>query len=312
MVRPQKKGEEKQANPRERIENSGLLWSHSSRCEHKVEKCMETQSLAQVTPGFPFCYPMNCWGILTKERGVRSARAAYLRGCAKRRNSTVIHVIAGIQKLENAAASFWNSVFAGMTLRRCEAFSLAGVFFAQTLRETVYQKDLQQMKKLRLRVIGDPVLRRKAHRIDKVTPRTRETIDAMWEMMYESNGVGLAAPQVGLSQRIIVVDTREPGEKYALVNPEIIWTGDEMTPLSEGCLSVPGLEGEVIRPSEVRVTGLTPEGKRIEVSGKDLLAKVFQHEIDHLEGVLFIDRLSPNDLERLEPDLAKFETHAVV
>lgn len=168
------------------------------------------------------------------------------------------------------------------------------------------------MKKLRLRVLGDPVLRKKARRVDKVTPKTRETIDAMWEIMYESNGVGLAAPQAGLSQRIIVVDTREPGEKYALINPEVIWSGDELTPLSEGCLSVPGLEGDVIRPSRVRVTGLNSDGKQIEVEGKDLLAKVLQHEIDHLEGVLFIDRVSPDDLERLEPELAKFEAHAAV
>jgi len=166
------------------------------------------------------------------------------------------------------------------------------------------------MKNLRLRYLGNPVLRKKARRLDKITPQTRETIEAMWETMYEFEGIGLAAPQVGLSQRIIIVDTREPGEKYALVNPKIVWENNERTILSEGCLSIPGVKGDVIRPSKVRVQGLSPEGKKVEVEGSDLLAKVLQHEIDHLNGVLFIDHLSSDELERLKPDLAQFEVHA--
>jgi len=168
------------------------------------------------------------------------------------------------------------------------------------------------MKKLRLRYLGDPVLRRKSRTIDKISAKTRETIEAMWQVMYENNGIGLAAPQVGLSQRIVVLDTREPGEKYAIVNPEVVWQGKEITPLSEGCLSVPGLEGEVFRPSEVRVSGYDPDGKRIEVVGKNLLAKVLQHEIDHLYGVMFVDHVSSEELERLKPELSKFEAHATV
>jgi peptide deformylase len=166
------------------------------------------------------------------------------------------------------------------------------------------------MKKLRLRYLGDPVLRRKARQLDKITPQTLETIEAMWDLMYDSEGIGLAAPQVGLSQRIIVADTRERGEKYALVNPKIVWENKERTVLSEGCLSIPGVKGDVLRPSKVRVEGLTPEGKKIQIEGTDLLAKVFQHEIDHLNGVLFIDLLSSDELERLKPDLAQFEVHA--
>ena len=166
------------------------------------------------------------------------------------------------------------------------------------------------MKKLRLRYLGDPVLRRKARRLEKITAKTRETIEAMWAMMYEFEGVGLAAPQVGLSQRIIIVDTREPDEKHALVNPEVVWEGKEQTPLSEGCLSIPGVQGEVVRPNRVRVRGLSPEGKRIEIEGKELLAKVLQHEIDHLNGVLFVDLVSSEELERLKPELSKFEVHA--
>jgi peptide deformylase len=131
----------------------------------------------------------------------------------------------------------------------------------------------------------------------------------MWALMYESDGIGLAAPQVGLSQRIIVVDTRETGEKYALVNPEVVWENEEKTVLSEGCLSIPGVKGDVIRPRKVRVRGLSPEGRPVEVEGTDLLAKVLQHEIDHLNGVLFIDRLSDEEVQRLKPELDPFEVH---
>lgn len=168
------------------------------------------------------------------------------------------------------------------------------------------------MKKLRLRYLGDPVLRRKARRVDKVTLATRETVDTMWEIMYESNGIGLAAPQVGLSQRIIVVDTREPGEKAALINPEIVWMGDELCKMKEGCLSIPGVEGEVMRPLKVRVKGLGVDGKPVEIAASGLFARVFQHEIDHLNGIVFIDQVSQTELERLQPLLAEFEPCAVV
>jgi peptide deformylase len=166
------------------------------------------------------------------------------------------------------------------------------------------------MKKMRIRYLGDPVLRRKARKVAKITPKTLETIESMWVTMYEANGIGLAAPQVGISQRIIVVDTREEGEKFALINPEILLFSEDKTPLDEGCLSIPGVEGEVFRPRKVRVRGLNPAGKPMEVEGDDLLAKVFQHEIDHLDGILFIDRVSPQELKRLRPELEKFETHA--
>ena len=163
------------------------------------------------------------------------------------------------------------------------------------------------MKKLRLRYLGDPILRKKARKLTKITPSVRETIDAMWDLMERSKGIGLAAPQAGLSQRVIVVDTREPGERYALVNPEIVWSSREKSPLSEGCLSIPGVEAEVIRPSRVRVKGIDAEGREVEIEAADLLAKVFQHEVDHLEGVLFIDRLTPREKEKVAPELEQFE-----
>ncbi|MCA9447362.1 MAG: peptide deformylase [Candidatus Omnitrophica bacterium] len=163
------------------------------------------------------------------------------------------------------------------------------------------------MKKLRLRYLGDPILRKKARKLDKVTSSVRETVEAMWDLMEKSKGIGLAAPQAGLSQRIIVVDTREDGEQYALINPEIVWASDVCSSLSEGCLSIPGVEAEVIRPSHVRVKGSNIQGKEIEIEAKDLLAKVMQHEIDHLNGVLFIDRLEDREKEKIQPELDRFE-----
>ncbi len=163
------------------------------------------------------------------------------------------------------------------------------------------------MKKLRIRYLGDPILRKKARKVEKITSSTLQTIEGMWSAMYDAKGIGLAAPQVGLSQRIIVVDSREPGEKIALINPEIVWVGDELASLSEGCLSIPGVEGEVIRPTRIKVKGLTAEGKQVQLSASGLFARVFQHEIDHLDGVLFIDRVSPEELERLRSALEKFE-----
>lgn len=168
------------------------------------------------------------------------------------------------------------------------------------------------MKKLRLRYLGDPVLRRKARRVEKVTPATRETVQAMWDLMYDANGIGLAAPQVGLSQRIIVIDTREAGEKIALINPEIVWSGEELSKVKEGCLSIPGVEGDVMRPTRVRVKGQGVDGKPVEISASGLYARAFQHEIDHLNGIVFIDQVSRAELERLRPLLEEFDTCAVV
>jgi len=162
-------------------------------------------------------------------------------------------------------------------------------------------------KNHRIRLLGDPMLRRKARRLAKPTAALRETIEAMWETMYDKNGIGLAAPQVGISQRVIVVDTRDPDQKFALVNPEIIWSGGNETALSEGCLSMPGVEAEVVRPSHIKIRGLSPEGKRVDIECRDLLAKVFQHEIDHLNGILFIDHLSDADFDQLLPELLKFD-----
>lgn len=167
----------------------------------------------------------------------------------------------------------------------------------------------------KVRLLGDPVLRRKAEPVAEVTDELATLISDMFETMYQEEGVGLAAPQVGVGQRIIVVDPHEEDvQPFALVNPEVVELGEEFERGEEGCLSLPGLKDIVERPATCVVKGLklttsasgsisseasvaTPESKpetrevRIEASG--LLARVLQHEVDHLNGVLLIDRVSP-------------------
>jgi peptide deformylase len=147
----------------------------------------------------------------------------------------------------------------------------------------------------------NPVLRKKAHKVTQFSdPRLQTLIDDMVETMLEAPGVGLAAPQVAVSQRVIVVRLpdddaareeygSQAGVLYVLINPEIIRTSDELVDGIEACLSIPGYYGNVKRHSAVTVRGHDRSGKVIRVKAKDWLARVFQHEIDHLDGILFID-----------------------
>ncbi len=140
---------------------------------------------------------------------------------------------------------------------------------------------------MEIRVVGDPVLRQKARAVIRVNRSVKRIMNEMVGVMWESRGVGLAAPQVGISRRIIVVDVGD-GPIF-LANPEILWTDGETTAV-EGCLSVPGYVGEVTRAERVRVTGFGQDGRQVWVEGDGLLARAFQHEIDHLDGILFLDR----------------------
>ncbi len=144
---------------------------------------------------------------------------------------------------------------------------------------------------LKLEKYGSPVLREKALPVTKVDDEIRELVKNMIETMYAEGGVGLAAPQVGVSKRIIIVDTEEQGI-IVLVNPAIIKREGE-TKEEEGCLSVPGIYSPVRRSSTVTVEALDLEGNKVRISQEGSLAVALQHEIDHLEGYLFIDRLSP-------------------
>lgn len=141
--------------------------------------------------------------------------------------------------------------------------------------------------------MGDPVLREKAAPVACVTDEIRTLIADMFDTMYAEEGVGLAAPQVGVGQRVIVVDPRDEDiEPFALVNPEIAELGEELVRDEEGCLSIPGLKEIVERPATVRVEALNIEGERVSIAADHLLARILQHEVDHLDGILFVDRVS--------------------
>ncbi|MEN8116330.1 MAG: peptide deformylase [Bacteroidota bacterium] len=149
-------------------------------------------------------------------------------------------------------------------------------------------------------VYGDPLLRKKAKKIEKDNPRLSEIIENMWETMYYSDGVGLAAPQVGMSIRMFVIDASSGADeepelkdfKKTFINPEIIETSGEEWVMNEGCLSLPEIREDVTRPDEVRLKYFDENFVEHEEVFKGFAGRVIQHEYDHLEGVLFIDHLS--------------------
>ena len=145
-------------------------------------------------------------------------------------------------------------------------------------------------------LLGDPVLREEAAEVETIDDGVRALVRDMFETMYHADGIGLAAPQIGVSRRILVVDLRrddEPEARAALINPRITWASDDMDKQPEGCLSIPGLEEVVKRPWAVRVEGLDPDGRPVVIEADELYARALQHEIDHLDGILFPDRVSP-------------------
>ena len=135
--------------------------------------------------------------------------------------------------------------------------------------------------------MGDSVLREKCRPVKHITPNIHKLLNNMADTMYEANGVGLAAPQVGVPKRVIVVDVGDG--LIELINPELV-SQDGLETDFEGCLSIPGLRGEVPRAAKVTVRGYDRQGKKVEYDGEGLLARAFQHEIDHLEGILFVDK----------------------
>lgn len=141
-------------------------------------------------------------------------------------------------------------------------------------------------KELRIRVLGESVLRKKTKKVSKVTPEHQKLLSKMARFMYDSSGIGLAAPQVGISESLIVVDAGNG--LYKLINPVIVNKKGRQV-LAEGCLSLPGISVEVKRAKKVMVEALNEKGVPVIIEAKDLLACVFQHEIDHLMGKLIID-----------------------
>lgn len=139
-----------------------------------------------------------------------------------------------------------------------------------------------------IRVIGDPILEKKAKEVKEVTPRTKELIRDMLETMYDANGVGLAAPQVGILKRIVVIDVSpEQNDPHVFINPVIEESTGEQEGY-EGCLSVPGKSGWVKRPQYVRAKAYDEDMKPFEIEGTDLFARAMCHEFDHLEGKLYV------------------------
>ena len=165
------------------------------------------------------------------------------------------------------------------------------------------------MTKLKLYEYPHPVLKQKASKVGAVDDEIRKLLDDMLETMYASNGCGLAAPQIGVSKRIVVIDIAHEGEEPApiyMVDPEIVWSSEETEVCEEGCLSVPGQRAEVERPASVRIKYLDYQGNDKELLAEDFLAVATQHELDHLDGILYIDKISRLKRQMLLKKLEKF------
>lgn len=154
-----------------------------------------------------------------------------------------------------------------------------------------------------IREMGDEVLTKKCREIKEMTPRIKELIEDMLETMYEANGVGLAAPQVGVLKRLVVIDTGEG--PIVLINPVIVETAGEQTG-EEGCLSLPGKSGIVTRPDYVKIRAYNENMELFEAEGTELLARAFCHELDHLDGQLYVEKVE-GELHDVSYDMEEYE-----
>jgi peptide deformylase len=153
---------------------------------------------------------------------------------------------------------------------------------------------MARMANYAIRVFGDPVLKRPTADVTEIDGALVKVVDAMYETMYDAPGVGLAAPQVGVQQRFFVYDVNDETGPHVIFNPQIVATTGEWL-YEEGCLSLPGLAFEIVRPKIVTIAGLDRDGNPVEIEGDELLGRVFLHETDHLDGVLMLDRLEGDD-----------------
>lgn len=152
-----------------------------------------------------------------------------------------------------------------------------------------------------IREEGDEILRKKSREVEQIDDRIKELIEDMIETMHKYNGVGLAAVQVGILKRIVVIDLYDDKGPIVLINPVIIKEKGEQE-VEEGCLSFPNQFAKIVRPAEVVAEYIDRDGKRMRVKAKELLAQAISHELDHLEGELFIDKIIPGTLEYIEPE----------
>ena len=159
-----------------------------------------------------------------------------------------------------------------------------------------------------IRLFGDPVLKQRAREIEEIDGGLASLVDTMYATMYEAAGIGLAAPQVGVQKRLFTFETEDTGANVIL-NPRIVEATGEWL-YNEGCLSVPGMHFEIVRPKEVTLQGIDLDGNEVLVEADELLARLFQHEIDHLDGVLLLDRLEPDQRKLALRSIREHGLHA--
>lgn len=152
-----------------------------------------------------------------------------------------------------------------------------------------------------IREDGDEILKKKAREVENIDERLQILIDDMIDTMHALNGVGLAAQQVGILKRVVVIDLYDDNGPLVLINPVIIKEKGKQE-VDEGCLSFPNQFAKIVRPKEVEVEALDREGKKIKIKAKDLLAQAICHEVDHLNGVVFVDKIIPGTLQYVEPE----------
>lgn len=152
-----------------------------------------------------------------------------------------------------------------------------------------------------LRYEGDEILRKKSREIEVIDDRIKELAEDMFDTMHKYDGLGLAGVQVGILKRIIVIDLYDDVSKFCLINPEIVEKSEETVELEEGCLSYPNQFGKVVRSTKVKVKALDLDGKKVTLEAKGLLAQALQHEIDHLNGEVFKDKILPGTFEIITP-----------
>ncbi len=148
---------------------------------------------------------------------------------------------------------------------------------------------------------GDEILRKKSREVEVIDEKIKQILDDMVETLHHYNGVGLAGPQIGILKRLVVIDLYDDKGPIKLINPKIIKQKGEQE-VEEGCLSFPNEFAKIIRPEEVVIEALNENGQKIKLKGEGLLAQAISHEIDHLEGILFVDKIIPGTLRYVEPD----------
>lgn len=148
---------------------------------------------------------------------------------------------------------------------------------------------------------GDEILRKKSREVEVVDDKIRQILDDMVETLHTYNGVGLAGPQIGILKRLVIIDLYDDKGPIKLVNPKIIKQKGEQE-VEEGCLSFPNQYAKIIRPKEIVIEALNENGEKVKIKGEGLLAQAISHELDHLEGILFVDKIIPGTLEYVTPE----------